>query len=57
MNIFVCLIISIGIIITLWLMGNLIEWICDILNIDTFEFVALAIIVSVLTLWIYTLTN
>jgi uncharacterized membrane protein len=57
MNIFVCSIISIGIILALWLIGNLIEWICDKLHIDTFEFVSLIIIISVLTLWLYTLTN
>jgi hypothetical protein len=57
MNMFVCSIISVGIILVLWLIGNLIEWICDKLHIDTFEFVSLIIIIHVLTLWLYTLTN
>lgn len=57
MNIFICLIISIGIILWLWLMGTIIEMICDKLNIDTFEFVCLLGVIFTLTIWIYTLTN
>lgn len=57
MNIFVCSIISIGIILTIWLIGTFIEMICDKLNIDTFEFLCLFFIVFTLTLMLYTLTN
>lgn len=57
MNIFICLIISIGIILWLWLMGTIIELICDKLNIDTFEFLCLLVVIFALTMGLYTLTN
>lgn len=57
MNIFVCLIISSGIILAIWLIGTLIELLCDMLRIDTFEFLCLVSIVIILSLFIYTITN
>lgn len=57
MNIFICSIISIGIILALWLFGTIIELISDKLNIDTFEFLCLFFIILTLTLMLYTLTN
>ena len=57
MNIFVCLLIVIGIIIAIWLIGSLIEWICDKLGIDVFAFLGLISIICVLTLFLYILTN
>ena len=57
MNIFICFIISIGIILAIWLIGTLIERLSDMLNIDTFEFLCLIGIIITLTLFIYTITN
>jgi len=57
MNIFICSLISIGIILAIWLIGTCIEWLCDKLNIDTFEFLCLFGTIFTLTLVLYTLTN
>jgi hypothetical protein len=57
MNIFICSLISIGIILAIWLIGTCIEWLCDKLNIDTLEFLCLLAVIFTLTLFIYTITN